>query len=55
MRAITDLKDGDLMVSVFEHQDSSLLSILSKANALLIRPQNDPVKIKGDRVKIIPL
>ena len=55
MRAVTNLKDGDLMVSVFEYQDSSLLSILSKATALVIRPQNDSAKVKGDKVKIIPL
>ena len=36
-------------------QDSSLLSVLASANALLIRPANDPPRSRGDAVDFIPL
>lgn len=55
MRAETFVIEGEELVKVFEQQDSSLLTILSKANALLIRPVNDKARKKGDRVKVILL
>ncbi len=36
-------------------QDSSLLSILSQANALLIRPVGDPARQAGEVVRYLPL
>ena len=36
-------------------QDSSLLSVLATANALLIRPANDSARSSGDAVDYIPL
>jgi molybdopterin molybdotransferase len=51
MRAIQK-SDG---VQPFFRQDSSLLSILSQANALLVRPPHDPAREVGDIVEVIRL
>ncbi|WP_293446876.1 gephyrin-like molybdotransferase Glp [Planktotalea sp.] len=48
--AITDGK-----IAPFERQDSALLSVLAQANALLLRPPNDPARRAGDKVSFIPL
>lgn len=42
-------------VSVFDNQDSSLLTVLAQANALLVRPPNDPKRAKGDLVSYLKL
>jgi molybdopterin molybdotransferase len=42
-------------VTVFDRQDSALLTVLSDANCLAIRPVNDPAKNAGDDIDIIPL
>jgi molybdopterin molybdotransferase len=55
MRAVTHIHDGSLMVRAFARQDSSLLSVLSKANALIVRAPNDLAKKSGETVRIIPL
>ena len=52
MRANCD-RAGHL--SVFDRQDSALLSVLGKANALAIRPPNDPARHPGDRLEILTL
>jgi molybdopterin molybdotransferase len=36
-------------------QDSSLLSVLARANALMIRPPDDPARAKGDRIDYIAI
>ena len=51
MRAF--LKNGQLEVS--KKQDSSLLSVLQKANALVIRQPNEPSAKKGDLITYIEL
>ncbi|MEM1300968.1 MAG: gephyrin-like molybdotransferase Glp [Pseudomonadota bacterium] len=51
MRAV--LGDGGLRV--FERQDSSLLTILSQANALAIRPPKDPPRKAGEMLDYLPL
>jgi len=51
MRGVT--KDG--AVRVFDQQDSSLLSVLAAANALIVRPPGDPARDAGDTVDIIDL
>ncbi len=51
MRAHLD--DGAL--TIVENQDSSLLSILATANALAIRPPNDPGKDAGDTLFYLPI
>lgn len=47
------LSDGT--VTPFDRQDSSLLSILSQANALLVRPIDDSARQAGETVDVVPL
>jgi molybdopterin molybdotransferase len=50
------LTDGDMpTMTPFDRQDSSLLSILTKADALLIRPIGDGRRAVGDIVEYLPL
>lgn len=51
MRAV--LADG--IVTPFKAQDSSLLSVLSQANALIVRPPGDPARTTGDKVACLAL
>ena len=51
MRAL--LKDGHL--EVCKNQDSSLLSVLQKANSLAIREPNEPPAKKGDLISYLEL
>ncbi len=53
MRAV--LSDDRATITPFERQDSSLLSILTAANALLIRPIGDIPRAAGDPVEYIAL
>jgi molybdopterin molybdotransferase len=55
MRAITHIDNGVLTVRAFERQDSSLLSVLSQANALIVREPNEPALTAGQSVRVIPL
>lgn len=55
MRAhLSDSPDGR-EVTAFDRQDSSLLTVLSEANALLLRPANDGPRAAGDSVEVLPL
>lgn len=47
--------DGDLTATPFDVQDSSMLSRLSKADCLIVRPPHAPAANTGDRVEIIRL
>ena len=47
------LKDGQ--VTVFERQDSALLSVLADANTLVIRPPNDPARKAGEIMRCIAI
>ncbi|MFN5827376.1 MAG: molybdopterin molybdenumtransferase MoeA, partial [Rhodobacterales bacterium] len=42
-------------VTPFDSQDSALLRILTEADALLIRPANDPARTAGHEVDYLPL
>ncbi len=42
-------------VTVFDNQDSSLLSVLAQANALVVRQPDDPARKAGEEVAILPL
>jgi len=42
-------------IAAHDKQDSSLLTVLSEANALLIRPPNDGSRAPGEMVDYIPL
>ena len=48
-------RDTAGQVTVAERQDSGLLSVLSRANALVVRPPNDPARSIGDTVQILDL
>ncbi|CUJ35525.1 hypothetical protein TA5113_03149 [Cognatishimia activa] len=51
MRA--QLTDGQ--VTVFDRQDSALLSVLADANILVIRPPNDPARKTGEVMRCITI
>lgn len=42
-------------VTVFDNQDSSLLSVLSQANVLVVRAPDEPARKAGDKVAYLPL
>lgn len=42
-------------LTAFDNQDSSLLTVLAAANALLIRPPHDPARAAGETVRYLPL
>ena len=46
-------KKGQL--TAFDRQDSSLLTVLADANALLIRPIADPARAAGETVQYLPI
>lgn len=46
--------DGDRLTA-FDNQDSSLLTVLAEANALLIRAPHDPARAAGETVQYLPL
>ena len=50
MRAV--LEDGRL--TAMGDQDSSLLGILSRSNALIVRPVGDPARAAGETVEYLP-
>lgn len=42
-------------VTPFENQDSSLLSVLARADGLIIRPPGDPARRTGDQVDVLQI
>ncbi|MDE9450583.1 molybdopterin molybdotransferase MoeA [Aliiroseovarius sp. Z3] len=46
--------DGD-KITIFDRQDSALLSVLSQANALAIRPASDRARDAGERLDYLPI
>lgn len=55
IRARTNIADGILTVRPFAVQDSSMLSILAEANALIVRPPHAPEAKAGDMVQVLML
>ena len=56
MRARLSDNGGEMPdISPFDSQDSALLSVLGEADALLVRPPEDPPRRAGDTVACIPL
>ncbi len=55
MRAKLDRSDGAVSVRPFDRQDSALLSILTKADALLVRPPLDGARPAGAAVDYIAI
>lgn len=46
---------GALTVTPFPVQDSSMVSVLARADALIVRKPSDPAANAGDLVEILPL
>jgi molybdopterin molybdotransferase len=46
---------GAMRVRPFPVQDSSMMSVLARADALLVRPAHDPARRAGERVDVIRL
>jgi len=55
MRADLGIEYSRLTVHPKSRQDSALLSVLARSNALLVRPPNDPARHAGDLVEVIRL
>lgn len=55
MRARLSVVNGAPTVTPFERQDSALLSILTEADALLVRPISDGPRRAGEMMDYIPL
>ena len=55
MRARLSAGPGLPLIAPFDRQDSALLRILTEADALLIRPVDDPARAAGDEVEYLPL
>jgi molybdopterin molybdotransferase len=52
---LSTAEDGQLMVSPFSRQDSSMLNLLAKSGALVIRPPHAPALEAGAEVPILVL
>ncbi len=48
-------RDGNLVATPFDRQDSSMVSLVAKADCLVVRPPFAPPAKAGDRVEINPL
>ncbi len=55
LRAKVEPDETGWKVTPFDRQDSSLLSILTQSNALMVRPPNDPAMKAGDTVEFIKI
>ena len=56
MRAtLATARDGQLIATPVRSQDSSLLTPLAEADALIVRPPNDPAIAEGDAVSVLAL
>jgi molybdopterin molybdotransferase len=53
MRATVSAGADGWLCRPFERQDSSLLSVLAEANALMVRPPHDPARQAGDMVDFL--
>ena len=53
LRCHVEERDNQLVATACDNQDSSLLSVLNKANALLIRPPHAPAAEIGDACEIM--
>ncbi len=55
MRAKLTLRDGEYWAEAFAVQDSSMLTTMAEADALIVRPPNAPAAKAGESVDVIAL
>ena len=55
LRARLSQRDGEYWAEAFAVQDSSMLTVLAQADALIVRPPDAPAAKAGERVDVIPL
>lgn len=55
MRARLQVAEDLPLIAPFTHQDSALLSVLTEADALLVRPAGDPARPAGAEVRYIAI
>ena len=55
MRARVEIRNGALICTPFDSQDSSRLALLSQANALAIRPVSAPAASAGEAIQVMLL
>ncbi|NMG38512.1 molybdopterin molybdenumtransferase MoeA [Chelativorans sp. ZYF759] len=55
VRAIAGTTDGEMVATPLDLQDSSMLSALAAANALIVRPPNEPAAQKGAPCQVVML
>ena len=55
IRATLSGVGANQLVTPATRQDSSMMAVLAKANALIVRPPFDPVKKAGDLVSVLPI
>ena len=55
LRATLEHGVGGTVVTPFADQDSARLSLMAQADALLVRPADDPARKAGEQVAFIPL
>jgi molybdopterin molybdotransferase len=53
--ALSNNGEGELLVTPFTRQDSSMLNMLAQADCLIIRRPHAPAMAVGDRVPVIPI
>jgi molybdopterin molybdotransferase len=53
LRARVEVEGTGWRCTPFPRQDSSLLSVLAEANALMVRPPDDPARTAGEAVEFI--
>jgi len=53
--ALSQGDDGESVVTPFPVQDSSMMSVLARADALVLRAPHAPAVRQGDRAAYIPL
>lgn len=55
LRAMLTEDERGTVVEPFDDQDSARLRLMAEAQALLVRPADDPARQAGDRIRYIPL
>jgi molybdopterin molybdotransferase len=55
VRAMLEIRDGEAWAMPLPIQDSSMLSILARADCLIVRPPHAPAAEPGERVGVFPL